>query len=59
MYAKDPFEAKYQWLINKRESIDLKNLNDSKAFIEHSNDMDRMILIKKFMNTIEIRNTKN
>ena len=59
MYAKAPFEAKYQWLINKRESTDVKNLNDSKAFIEHSNDMDRMILIKKFMNTIQIRNTKN
>ena len=42
MYAKAPFEAKYQWLINKREITDVKNLNDSKAFIEHSNDMDRI-----------------
>ena len=27
-------------LINKRESIGLKYLNDSKAFIEYSNNMD-------------------
>ena len=39
-YAKDPYEAKYQLLINKRESTGLKYLNDSKAFIEYSNDMD-------------------
>ena len=31
---------KYQLLINKRESTGLKYLNDSKAFIEFSNDMD-------------------
>ena len=35
IYAKDPHEAKYQLLINKRESI-----YDAKAFIEYSNDMD-------------------
>ena len=29
-----------QFLIKKRESTGLKNLNDSKAFIEYSNDMD-------------------
>ena len=40
LYAKDPYEAKYQLLINKRESTSLKYLNDSKAFIEYSNDMD-------------------
>ena len=38
--AKDPYEAKYQFLINKRESTGLKHFNDSKAFIEYSNDMD-------------------
>ena len=38
--AKDPYEAKYQFLINKRESTGLKHLNDSKAFIKYSNDMD-------------------
>ena len=36
----DPYEAKYQLLINKRETAGLKYLNDSKAFVEYSNDMD-------------------
>ena len=39
LYAKDPYEAKYQLLINKRESTGLKYLNDPKAFIEYSNDI--------------------
>ena len=39
LYAKDPYEAKYQFLINKRESTGLKNLNNPKAFIEYSNDI--------------------
>ena len=34
LYTKDPNEAKYQLLINKRESTDLNYFNDSKAFIE-------------------------
>ena len=40
LYTKDPCEAKYQLLINKRESTNLKYLNNSKAFIEYSNGMD-------------------
>ena len=39
LYAKDPYEDKYQFLIKKRESIGLKHFNDPKAFIEYSNDM--------------------
>ena len=39
LYAKDPYEAKYQFLIKKRESTGLNNFNDPKAFIEYSNDM--------------------
>ena len=39
LYTKDPYEAKYQFLINKRESTGLKHFNDPKAFIEYSNDM--------------------
>ena len=39
LYAKDPYEAKYQFLPNKRESAGLKHFNDPKAFIEYSNDM--------------------
>ena len=40
LYTKDPKEEKYQILINKRESTGLKYFNDSKAFIECSNDME-------------------
>ena len=42
LYAKDPYEAKYQFLINKRESTGLKHFNDPKAFIEYSNDMQNV-----------------
>ena len=35
LYAKDPYEAKYQLLINKRESANIKYLNDFNAFIEY------------------------
>ena len=38
LYATDLYEAKYQFLINKRESIRLKYFNDPKAFIEYLND---------------------
>ena len=39
LYAKDPYAAKCQCLINKLESTGLKHFNDPKAFIEYSNDM--------------------
>ena len=39
LYAKDPYEAKYQYLINKREGVAIDHSNDPKAFIEYSNDM--------------------
>ena len=34
-----PYEAKYQYLINKREGIGINHFNDPKAFIEYSNDV--------------------
>ena len=40
LYTKDPYEAKYQFLINKRESTGLMHFNNSNTFIEYSNDMD-------------------
>ena len=40
LYAKDTGEKKYQFLINKREQAEIKNLNGPHAFIEYSNDMD-------------------
>ena len=39
LYAKDPYESKYQYLINKRESVGINLFNDPKAFIKYSNDM--------------------
>ena len=40
LYGKDQYKAKYHWLINKRETTGLKDLNDFKAFIEYSDDVD-------------------
>ena len=42
LYAKDPYEAKYQYLINKRECVGINRLNYPKAFIEFSNDMHKV-----------------
>ena len=39
MYAKDLFEPKYQYLINKKKWVGINHFNDPKAFIEYSNDM--------------------
>ena len=39
LYVKDPYEAKYRYLIGKCEKVGLSHYNDPKAFIEYSNDM--------------------
>ena len=39
LYAKDPYEDKYQFLITRRENIGVKHFNDPKPFIEYSNDI--------------------
>ena len=39
LYAKDLYEAKYQYLINKREGVGIDHFNDPKTFTEYSNDM--------------------
>ena len=39
LYARDPYESKYQYLINKREDVGINHFNDPKAFIEYLNDM--------------------
>ena len=39
LYAKDPYETKYQYLINRLEKVGLNHFGDPKAFIEYSNDM--------------------
>ena len=38
-YTKNPYEDKYQFLINKKGSIELKQFNNTKALIEYSNNM--------------------
>ena len=39
LHAKDPYEKKNQYLINKREEVGLDHFNNPKTFIEYSNDM--------------------
>ena len=39
LYAKDPYEAKYQYLINKREGVGINHFNNPKAYTEHSKDV--------------------
>ena len=52
-YAKDPYEAKYQYLITKRAVVGINHFNGPKAFTKYSNDMPDVykniitILIKK------------
>ena len=54
--AKNAYEAKYQFLINKRERTGLKHFNDSKASIEYSNEMP--VFTKILMNTMRIEKAK-
>ena len=39
VYAKDPFEAKYQYLIKIREKAGIDHHNDPRAYTECSNGM--------------------
>ena len=56
LYAKDPCEVKYQYLINIREKVDLKRFNDPKAFM--SIRMTCVMFTKILMNTTQIKNIK-
>ena len=38
LHAKDPYESKYHYLINKREGVGINHFNDPKTFIDYSND---------------------
>ena len=53
LYAKDGYNSKYKLLINKRESTVLKYLNDLKAFIEYTINMDG--IYKNIENTIQTK----
>ena len=39
LYAIDLYELKYQYLINKTESVGINHFNDPKAFLDYLNDM--------------------
>ena len=39
LYAKDPYEAKYHYLINVREKAGLNHYDDPKDFMDYSNNM--------------------
>ena len=43
LYANDTDEKKYQYLINKRERVGIKNLNYPHAVIEYTNDMNGVL----------------
>ena len=39
LYGKDPYEAKYQYLMKIRGKVGLDHFSDPKSFMEYSNDM--------------------
>ena len=49
LYAKNPYEAKYQYLINNHEDVGKSPSKNPKAFIEYSDDMQDVYKnIKKY-----------
>ena len=40
LYAKGPYEAKYQYLTNIHEKAGLNHYDDPKAFMDYSNNME-------------------
>ena len=40
LYVRDPFESKYQLLIDGREKVGMKTWYNPKAFIDHSQTID-------------------
>ena len=57
LYAKDPYDAKYQFLINKRESTGINTLPILK--LSSSIQMICTTFTKILMNTIQIKNVKH
>ena len=56
LYAKDPYETKYQYLTGKHEKVELYNFNDPKAFIEYQ--MISKMFIKILKNTFSEKKLK-
>ena len=60
LYTKDPYEKKYQYLINKREKVGLNHFSDPKAFMEYSNDMQDVYKnIGRLQSNKKTKNTNN
>ena len=55
LFAKDPYKAKYQYLINKREKVGLNHCDDPKTFIEYSNGVQDVYIN---INTVQIKKAK-
>ena len=51
---KDPFESKYQLLINAGEKVGVKALNNLKGFIDYSQTIQLMFM-KIWKNIIQLR----
>ena len=56
LYVKDPYEAKYHYLINIRKKAGINHYNDPKAFMDYSNDMQDVY--KTLKNIIQGKNVK-
>ena len=52
---KDPFESKYQLLINAGEKVGFKTLNNLKAFIDYSQTIQLIMFMKIWKNIIQLR----
>ena len=56
LHAKDSYEDKYQYLINKRERVGINHPNDRKAIIQYSNiQMICMMFIKILITITQIK----
>ena len=64
MYPKDPYETKYTYLINKRESVGINHFNNPKAFIDkninyyNSSKENKMLIVFDYMIADMINNKK-
>ena len=56
LYAKDPYEAKYQYQINIREKIGIDHHDDPKVILNIQ--MICMMFTKILMNTIQVKKIK-
>ena len=52
---KDPFESKYQSLINAAEKVGVKTLNNLEAFIDYSQTIKLIMFMKIWKNIIQLR----